>query len=149
MSFQLHTLSPAKGANKKRKRLGRGLGSGTGKTSGKGHKGQKSRSGYSKRAGFEGGQMPLYRRLPKRGFHNIFAKKCAILNISALNHFEEGTTVTPELAKEKGLLKKIGDGLRILGQGALEKKLTVHAHHFSESARKKIEEAGGTVEVLA
>ncbi len=149
MSLELHALRPAKGANKKRKRLGRGPGSGTGKTAGKGHKGQKSRSGYSQRAGFEGGQMPLYRRLPKRGFHNIFAKKCAILNVGSLNHFADGTTVTPELAREEGLFKKLGDGLRILGQGTLEKKLTVRAHHFSESARKKIEEAGGTAEVLS
>lgn len=149
MSLELHGLRPAKGANRKRKRLGRGPGSGTGKTSGKGHKGQKSRSGYSQRAGFEGGQMPLYRRVPKRGFHNIFAKKYAILNVSSLNHFDEGMTVTPELARKEGLFKKLQDGLRILGQGTLEKKLTVRAHHFSESARKKIEEAGGTVEVLS
>jgi len=149
VSLELHTLKPAKGANRKRKRVGRGPGSGTGKTAGKGHKGQKSRSGYSQRAGFEGGQMPLYRRLPKRGFHNIFAKKYAILNIGSLNHFADGATVTPELIREEGLLKKLGDGLRVLGQGTLEKKLTVRAHHFSESARKKIEEAGGTVEVLS
>jgi large subunit ribosomal protein L15 len=129
--------------------VGRGPGSGTGKTSGKGHKGQKSRSGYSQRAGFEGGQMPLYRRLPKRGFHNIFAKKFAILNVGSLNQFAEGTTVTPELVCQEGILKKLEDGLRVLGQGTLEKKLTVRAHHFSESARKKIEEAGGTVEVLS
>ena len=148
MSLELHGLSPAKGANKKRKRVGRGAGSGTGKTAGKGHKGQKSRSGYSQRAGFEGGQMPLYRRLPKRGFHNIFAKKYAILNIGSLNQFAEGTTVTPELAREAGLVKKLQSGLRVLGQGTLERKLTVRAHHFSESARQKIEEAGGTVEVL-
>ena len=149
MSLDLHGLSPAEGANKKRKRVGRGPGSGTGKTAGKGHKGQKSRSGYSQRAGFEGGQMPLYRRLPKRGFHNIFAKKYAILNVGSLNRFPEGTTVTPEFACQEGLLKKLEDGLRILGQGILEKKLTVCAHHFSESARKKIEGAGGTVEVLS
>ena len=149
MSLELHGLSPAKGANRKRKRVGRGPGSGTGKTSGRGHKGQKSRSGYSRRAGFEGGQMPLYRRLPKRGFHNIFAKKYTILNVGSLNHFAEGTTVTPELARQEGLVKKLGDGLRVLGQGTLEKKLTVRAHHFSESARKKIEEAGGTAEVLS
>lgn len=149
MSLELHTLTPAKGANRKRKRLGRGRGSGHGKTSGKGHKGQKSRSGYSQRAGFEGGQMPLYRRVPKRGFHNIFAKKYAILNVKSLNHFQEGTTVTPELLREEGLLKKLQDGLRILGQGKLEKKLTVCAHHFSESARQKIEQAGGSVEVLS
>ncbi len=148
MSLELHRLTPARGANRKRKRVGRGPGSGHGQTSGRGDKGQKSRSGYSKRAGFEGGQMPLYRRLPKRGFHNIFAGKYAILNVKTLNRFDEGTTVTPELLLEKGILKKIEDGLRILGEGKLEKKLTVHAHHFSDSARKKIEQAGGTVEVL-
>lgn len=149
MSLELHRLTPSKGANKKRKRVGRGPGSGHGKTSGRGHKGQKSRSGYSQRAGFEGGQMPLYRRVPKRGFHNIFAKKYGIVNVQSLNRFEEGTTVTPQLLLEQGVLKKIKDGLRILGEGKLEKKLTVQAHHFSESARRKIEQAGGSVEVLA
>ena len=147
--LQLSNLVGPAGGRKNRKRIGRGIGSGTGKTSGRGENGQKSRSGGSPHPWFEGGQMPLYRRVPKRGFHNIFAKKYAILNVSSLNHFAEGTTVTPELARKEGLFKKLQDGLRILGQGALEKKLTVRAHHFSESARKKIEEAGGTVEVLS
>ena len=149
MSLELHNLTPSKGANKKRKRVGRGAGSGLGKTSGKGHKGQKSRSGYSQRAGFEGGQMPLYRRVPKRGFCNIFAKKYAIVNVRSLNRLEEGTQVTVELLVEKGIVKKKEKGLRVLGQGTLEKKLTVQAHHFSESARAKIEKAGGSVEVLS
>lgn len=148
MSLELHKLTPAKGANRKRKRIGRGPGSGYGKTAGKGHKGQKSRSGYRQRPGFEGGQMPLYRRVPKHGFRNIFAKKYAILNVRDLNRFKEGTTITPELLLEERILKKIGDGLRILGEGNLEKKVTVHAHHFSEAARTKIEQAGGSVEVL-
>lgn len=148
MSLKLHDLKPSKGANRKRKRIGRGPGSGSGKTAGKGHKGQKSRSGYSQKIGFEGGQMPLYRRLPKRGFRNIFAKKYAIVNVQDLNCFEEGTTVTPVMVQEQGLIKKIHSGLRILGQGKLEKKLTVQAHHFTQSARQKIEEVGGSIEVL-
>lgn len=148
MSLKLHDLKPSKGANRKRKRIGRGPGSGSGKTAGRGHKGQKSRSGYSQKIGFEGGQMPLYRRLPKRGFRNIFAKKYAIVNVQDLNCFEEGTTVTPVMVQEQGLIKKIHSGLRILGQGKLEKKLTVQAHHFTQSARQKIEEVGGSIEVL-
>lgn len=148
MSLQLHKLVPEKGANKKRKRVGRGPGSGHGKTAGRGHKGQKSRAGYSSRSGFEGGQMPLYRRLPKRGFKNIFAKKYTELNIRDLNGFKEGTTVTPALLREQGILKKVKDGLRMLGEGDLKKKLTVQAHHFTETAKKKIEQAGGSVEVL-
>ena len=148
MSLELHNLRPSKGANKKRKRVGRGPGSGTGKTAGKGHNGQKSRSGYRLRPGFEGGQMPLYRRLPKRGFHNIFSKKYAIVNVQDLNQFEAGATITPELLKKQGVVKKLDDGLRVLGDGALEKKITVHAHHFSEAARRKIEEVGGSVEIL-
>ncbi|MEE8161901.1 MAG: 50S ribosomal protein L15 [Acidobacteriota bacterium] len=146
--MKLHNLSPAKGANRKRKRIGRGPGSGHGKTAGKGHKGQKSRSGYSQRPGFEGGQMPLYRRLPKRGFRNIFAKKYAIVNVQDLNRFEEGTTVTPKMFQEQGMVNKIQDGLRVLGEGNLERKLTVQAHYFTQSARQKIEKAGGKAEVL-
>ncbi len=149
MSLKLHDIKPSKGANRKRKRIGRGPGSGSGVTAGKGHKGQKSRSGYSRKIGFEGGQMPLYRRLPKRGFRNIFAKKYAIVNVQDLNCFEEGTIVTPVMAQEQGLVKKIHSGLRILGQGKLEKKLTVKAHHFTQSARQKIEEMGGSIEVLS
>ena len=148
MSLDLHNLKPGKGANRKRKRIGRGPGSGSGVTAGRGHKGQKSRSGYSQRAGFEGGQMPLYRRVPKRGFTNIFAKKWVVLNVRDLNRFDEGETVSPELLLEKKFVKKIRDGLRILGEGDLEKKLTVRAHHFTASAREKIEKAGGTVEVI-
>lgn len=149
MSLELHGLVPHKDANRKRKRVGRGAGSGLGKTAGRGHKGQKSRSGYSQRAGFEGGQMPLYRRVPKRGFRNIFAKKFAIVNVEALNRLEDGAQVTADLLVEKGILKRKEDGLRVLGNGKLEKKLTVQAHHFSESARAKIEQAGGSVEVLS
>ncbi len=148
MSLELHDLTPHKNANRKRKRVGRGTGSGLGKTAGRGHKGQKSRSGYSQRAGFEGGQMPLYRRVPKMGFTNVCAKKYAIVNVQSLNRLEEGVKVTSELLVEKGIVKKKEDGLRVLGQGKLEKKLTVQAHHFSESARAKIEKAGGSVEVL-
>jgi len=114
MSLELHDLRPHKEANRKRKRVGRGTGSGSGKTAGRGHKGQKSRSGYSQRAGFEGGQMPLYRRVPKRGFCNIFAKKYAIVNVQSLNRLEEGAKVTSELLVEKGIVKKKEDGLRVL-----------------------------------
>ncbi len=149
MSLNLHSLKPAKGANRKRKRVGRGPGSGNGVTAGRGHKGQKSRSGYSQRAGFEGGQMPLYRRLPKRGFTNIFAKKWAVLNVADLNRLEDGSQVTPQSLLENKLIKKLGDGLRILGKGELQKKLTVQAHHFSASAKAKIEKAGGTAEVIS
>ncbi len=148
MSLELHNLKPPKGASKKRKRVGRGPGSGHGVTATRGHKGQKSRSGYSQRAGFEGGQMPLYRRLPKRGFTNIFAKKWAVLNVESLNGLRAGSKVTPETLIEKGIIKRVQDGVRILGQGDLKKKLTVKAHHFSQSARDKIEGAGGTVEVI-
>ena len=147
--MELHNLKPAEGSIKKGKRIGRGEGSKRGGTSTRGHKGAKSRSGYSRKIGFEGGQMPLYRRLPKRGFRNIFAKKYAIVNVQDLNCFEEGTIVTPVMAQEQGLVKKIHSGLRILGQGKLEKKLTVKAHHFTQSARQKIEEMGGSIEVLS
>ena len=149
MALRLHELKPGKGANRKRKRVGRGPGSGNGKTAGRGHKGQKSRSGFSQRSGFEGGQMPLYRRLPKRGFTNIFAKKWVVMNVADLNRFAEGSTVSPELLIEAGFVKKIRDGVRILGKGSLERKLTVKAHHFTEFARQKIEAAGGTAEVLS
>ena len=141
MVLQLHNLKPAKGANAKKKRVGRGPGSGSGVTAGRGHKGQKSRSGYSRRAGFEGGQMPLYRRLPKRGFTNIFAKRFIVLNVRDLNRFEDGTEVSAQSLMEVGHMKRVHDGLRILGQGELKKKLTVRAVHFSGSARAKIEAA--------
>lgn len=149
MSLELHGLRPAKGANKKPKRVGRGPGSGHGKTATRGHKGQKSRSGYSQRSGFEGGQMPLYRRLPKRGFTNIFQKKFVVLNVRDLEDFDEGTTVSPEFLLEKRVVKKMNDGLRILGEGELTKKLTVRAHHFSKTASEKITRAGGSVEVIS
>ena len=148
MVLQLHNLKPAKGANAKKKRVGRGPGSGSGVTAGRGHKGQKSRSGYSSRAGFEGGQMPLYRRLPKRGFTNIFAKRFVVLNVRDLNRFEDGTEVSAQSLMEVGYMKRAHDGLRILGQGELKKKLTVRAVHFSESARAKIEAAGGKAEIV-
>ncbi|MDX1683329.1 MAG: 50S ribosomal protein L15 [Phycisphaeraceae bacterium] len=149
MSFKLHELKRSKSANKDRTRVGRGPGSGKGMTSGRGDKGQKSRSGYSRRFGFEGGQMPLYRRIPKRGFTNKFAKKYVVLNVRDLNRFEEGETISPETLLEKGYVKKMNDGLRVLGEGELKIKLTVKAHHFSAAAKEKIEKAGGTVEVLA
>jgi large subunit ribosomal protein L15 len=149
MSLELYDLRPAKGANKKCKRVGRGVGSGHGQTAGRGEKGQKSRSGFSQKAGFEGGQMPLHRRLPKRGFTNKFAKQYAVLNVRDLNGFEDGASVTPESLAEQGLVKKGKDGIRVLGEGELTRKLSVKAHHFSESAKKKIEEAGGTVEVVS
>ena len=149
MNLRLHNLRPEKNTTRKRKRLGRGPGSGHGKTSGRGHKGQKSRSGYSQRFGFEGGQMPLYRRVPKRGFRNIFAKRYAVLNIQDLNRFGEETTVTPKLLIEQRLIRKRRSGVRVLGGGALKKKLTVRAHYFSGQARKKIEQAGGSVEVIS
>ena len=146
--MKLHELSPAPGSRKVRIRVGRGLGSGLGKTSGRGHKGQNARSGGGVRTGFEGGQMPLYRRLTKRGFKNIFAKEYAEVNVSSLNRFEDGTEVTPELLIECGLVKKELDGIKVLGEGALEKKLTVKANKFSKSALATIEQAGGKAEVI-
>ncbi|RKD34131.1 50S ribosomal protein L15 [Thermohalobacter berrensis] len=147
--MKLHELRPNDGSTKNRKRVGRGHGSGLGKTSGKGHKGQNARSGGGVRPGFEGGQMPLHRRLPKRGFNNSrFATEYVIVNIKDLNVFENDTEVTPELLKENGLIKNMKDGVKILGDGELEKKLTVKAHKFSKSAVEKIESAGGKVEVI-
>ncbi len=146
--MKLHELSPAEGAKKKAFRVGRGHGSGNGKTSGKGQKGQKSRSGGHVRPGFEGGQMPIYRRLPKRGFTNIFAKKYTSINIEKLNKFDDGAEVTPELLKESGVISKINDGVVILGRGELDKKLTVKASRFSKSAEEKINAAGGKAEVI-
>ena len=130
------------------KRKGRGQGSGLGKTSGRGHKGQNARSGGGVRLGFEGGQMPLYRRLPKRGFTNIWGTKYTTINVSELNRFEDGQEVTVELLKEKGIVKQVKDGVKILGNGKLEKKLTVKANKFSKTAIEKIESAGGKAEVL-
>ena len=146
--MKLHELKPNPGSVKKRKRLGRGTASGQGKTAGRGMNGQGSRSGGGTRPGFEGGNMPLYRRLPKRGFTNIFGTQYAELNVEALNQFDDGAEITPELLKSMGILKKQLDGVKILGNGELEKKLTVKAHKFSKSAVEKIEAAGGKAEVI-
>ena len=146
--MKLHELAPAAGSKKTRTRVGRGLGSGFGKTSGRVQKGQNSRSGGGVRTGFEGGQMPLYRRLPKRGFKNIFALQYAEVNVSQLNRFEDGATVDPVALIEAGILKNVRDGIRILGNGTLERKLTVIANGFTKSAVEKIEAAGGKVEVI-
>ena len=147
--MKLHELHPAEGSVKNRKRIGRGPGSGTGKTAGKGHKGQNARSGGGVRPGFEGGQIPLFRRLPKRGFSNaMFKKEYAVINLSDLNRFNDGDVVTPELLKEMGIIKKQLCGVKVLGNGTLEKKITVKAHKFSESAKEKIETSGGKVEVI-
>ena len=146
--MQLHELQPAEGARFSSKRVGRGLGSGNGKTAGRGMKGQKSRSGASIRTGFEGGQMPLYRRLPKRGFKNIWAKAYAEVNIESLNRFEDGTVVDPVVLVESGLVKNVRDGIRILGKGDITKKLTVRANGFTKKAEEKITAAGGKVEVI-
>ncbi|MFZ5975377.1 MAG: 50S ribosomal protein L15 [Bacillota bacterium] len=145
--MKIHELTPAAGAVTKPKRLGRGIGSGIGKTSGKGHKGQNARSGGGVRPGFEGGQMPLTRRLPKRGFTSIFPKEYAIINVRDMEVLEDGSVVTAELLREKGIIRKINDGLKVLGNGTLTKKLTVQATKCSASAKEKIEAAGGTVEV--
>ena len=145
--MKLHELSPAAGSNKPVKRIGRGPASGQGKTAGKGHKGQKARAGRGMRPGFEGGQMPLQRRLPKRGFNNIFAKEIAIVNVGALDKaFEDGAVVDAAALLAKGLVKKELDGIKVLGNGELTKKLTVKAAAFSKEAKAKIEKAGGTAE---
>ena len=147
--MRINELSPAENSKKSPKRLGRGIGSGIGKTSGKGHKGQNARSGGGVRPGFEGGQLPLYRRLSKRGFNNYnFRTVYATVNVSDLEVFEEGTVVTKELLIEKGLVKKELDGIKVLGNGELTKKLTVKANKFSSSAKAKIENVGGTIEVI-
>lgn len=146
--MKLHELKPAKGSVKSPLRKGRGIGSGLGKTAGRGHKGQKARSGGGVKPGFEGGQMPLIRRLPKRGFTNIFSKEYSLVNIRDLEVFDEGTVVSPELLKETGLIKKYNDGIKILGDGELTKKLTVQANKFSKSAKEKIEAIGGKAEVI-
>ena len=146
--MKLHELSPAAGSVSDVKRKGRGPGSGNGKTAGKGHKGQNARSGGGVRIGFEGGQMPITRRLPKRGFNNIFAKTYAIVNVSALNAFDDGAVVGTEELLAKKIIRKAEDGLRVLGNGELTKMLTVKANAFSESAKAKIEAAGGKVEVV-
>ncbi len=145
--MKLHELQPAVGSTTAPKRLGRGVGSGLGKTSGKGHKGAKARSGGGKRPGFEGGQMPLTRRLPKRGFTNIYRKEYAIVNVSDLNGLEEGTVVTAEVLKDNGLIKDVRDGVKVLGGGELTRKLTVAVDKVTASAKEKIEAVGGKVEV--
>ncbi len=146
--MQIHELSPATGSTKAVKRIGRGAGSGQGKTAGKGHKGQKARSGGSIRPGFEGGQMPLTRRVPKRGFNNIFAKKIVAINVSDLERFEDGATVDAKALVEKGLIKNGFDGVKILGNGEITKKLNVSVTAFSATAKEKIEAAGGKAEVI-
>ena len=146
--MKLYELTPSEGSTKDSKRKGRGHGTGNGKTAGRGHKGQKARSGGGVRVGFEGGQMPLYRRLPKRGFTNIFAKEYTEVNIAQLNKLEAGTVVTAESLKEMGIISKICDGLKVLGNGELDKKLTVQAKKFTKSAVEKIEAAGGKAEVI-
>lgn len=147
--MKLHELQYSEGARKNRKRIGRGQGSGTGKTAGKGHKGQNARSGGGVRLGFEGGQTPLARRLPKRGFTNFTRKEYATLNVELLERFENGTVVTPELLIENRIVRKeLNAGIKVLGNGELTKKLTVKAHKFSKSAQKLIEKAGGSVEVI-
>ena len=144
----LNELQPAEGSKFAPKRVGRGIGSGTGKTSGKGHKGQNARSGGGVRPGFEGGQMPLYRRLPKRGFKNIFAKQYVAVNVEELNKLEDGAEVTAETLKANGIISKTLDGVKILGRGELNKKLTVKVAKMSASAKEKIEKAGGKAEVM-
>lgn len=148
MVLKLNELRPTPGARSERKRVGRGTGSGVGKTSGRGHKGQKARAGGGVRPGFEGGQMPLQRRTPKRGFKNRFRTEYAVVNIEALNGFAAGTTVTPEMLIEARLVRKLGAGVKILAGGEIDRALTVQAHQFSQAAREKIEAAGGKAEVV-
>ena len=146
--MKLHELSPALGSTKESKRIGRGHGSGNGKTAGKGHKGQKARAGHGMRPGFEGGQMPLQRRVPKRGFNNIFAEEWVAINVSALEVFEDGATVDATALKDKGIIKKAELPVKVLGNGKLTKKLTVNLNAFSASAAEKINAAGGKAEVI-
>lgn len=146
--MKLHELSPAPGSVKEAKRIGRGHGSGQGKTAGKGHKGQKARAGRGMRPGFEGGQMPLQRRIPKRGFNNIFAKKIVSINVGTLNRFENGSVVDTQAIVDAGLVKGAFDGIKILGNGEITKNLTVQVAAYSEAAKQKIEAAGGKAEVI-
>ena len=146
--MRLNDLKPAEGSRPKRTRRGRGPGSGIGKTGGRGFKGQKSRSGGSIKVGFEGGQMPLQRRLPKRGFTNIFKKKIVVVNLNKLKEFPAGTSISPQTLIEKGIIQKIKDGVKILGQGTLSQSLNVSAHYFSQNARDKISKAGGTAQEI-
>ncbi len=145
----LSTLKPPRGSRKRKVRVGRGMGSKLGKTAGSGNKGQKSRRGYSRRRGFEGGQMPLHRRMPKRGFHNPFGVAYSVVNLEELNVFPAGETVTPEALRAHGFVRRAGDLIKILGDGELKTKLAIHAHAFSASAKEKIAKAGGTFEVVA
>ncbi|MGE5551455.1 MAG: 50S ribosomal protein L15 [Bacteroidota bacterium] len=146
--MKLSELGPAPGAKRERKRVGRGIGSGLGKTSARGHKGQKARAGGGKGPAFEGGQTPLQRRLPKRGFNNKWRREWAIVSLGRLNGFSEGTEITPELLHREGIVKNLRDGLKVLGTGTVDRKLIVKAHAFSGSAREKIEAAGGKAEVI-
>ena len=148
-SFSLSNLHPPKGSRIKKVRVGRGMGSKLGKTAGAGNKGQKSRRGYSRRRGFEGGQMPLHRRMPKRGFHNPFGVTYSVLNLEELNVFRAGETVTPDLLRAHGFIRRKTDRIKVLGDGELTTKLAIHAHAFSASAKDKISKAGGTFEVVA
>jgi len=147
-AYSLSTLKPPKGSRHRKVRVGRGIGSKLGKTSGSGDKGQKSRRGYSRRRGFEGGQMPLHRRMPKRGFHNLFRVSYSVVNLEELNVFPAGETVTPELLRAHGFVRRATDPIKVLGDGELKTKLAVHAHAFSASAKDKITKAGGTFEVV-
>src|SRR5215472_15828934 len=148
-TVSLSTLGPAKGSRKRKVRVGRGIGSKMGKTSGAGNKGQQSRRGYSRRRGFEGGQMPLHRRIPKRGFHNLFGVEYSVVNLEELNAFPAGQTVTPDLLRAHGFVRRATGTIKVLGDGELKNKLTVHAHAFSASAKEKITKAGGSFEVVA
>jgi large subunit ribosomal protein L15 len=146
--MELHTLSPKPGSRKDRKRVGRGPGSGNGKTAGRGHKGQLSRSGHTHRRNFEGGQMPLMRRLPKRGFTNIFRKEFVIVNVGQLERFPAGSEITPDVLLAEGVVSQLRDGVKVLGDGTLTRKLTVRAHKFSKKAQELIEAVGGSCEVV-
>jgi len=146
--MELHTLSPKPGSRKNRKRVGRGPGSGSGKTAGRGHKGQLSRSGHTQRRNFEGGQMPLVRRLPKHGFTNIFRKEFVIVNVGQLERFPAGSEITPDVLLAEGVVSQLRDGVKILGDGALTRRLTVRAHKFSKKAQELIEAVGGSCEVI-
>jgi len=148
-AVSLSVLHPPKGSRKRKVRVGRGMGSKLGKTAGSGNKGQKSRRGYSRRRGFEGGQMPLHRRIPKRGFHNPFGVSYSVVNLEELNVFPAGETVTPELLRAHGFIRRATDPIKVLGDGELKTKLTIHAHAFSATAKEKITKAGGTFEVVA
>ena len=148
-AVSLSNLKPPKGSRHRKVRVGRGIGSKLGKTSGSGDKGQKSRRGYSRRRGFEGGQMPLHRRMPKRGFHNPFGVTYSVVNLEELNVFPEGETVTPDLLRAHGFVRRVTDPIKVLGDGELKTKLAIHAHAFSASAKDKITKAGGSFEVVA